>query len=189
MTLSSYKFYLFVNWGACLAGLVDAITGLSKNIIYQVSSQHAKEVLHVLNNDNRLLSVHAFEEGKGCISSVEDCKRILEKNYNIERKTKKKKEGQHITKMYYHVRMIDQKMNELKYKCILFKEDVLFLDMYLFIHVENLDQVLLFVVVHHVIVPVALNYWKNGYQILQWLKLTKQDSKKLQHVFCINSWR
>ena len=90
-----------------------------------MSSRRVKEALDASNNDNRSLSVHAFEEGKGCVSPADDCKRILEHNNNIERKKRKKKEGQqHISNMHYHVRKIDQKMNESKYKTIVFKEDV-----------------------------------------------------------------
>lgn len=86
MTLLAYKFDIVVNQGVCVVGhgknLVDAIYGLSKNTIYQVSHQPIKEAVDASNNGDRSPSVHTFEEENGCILYLpaEDSKIILEKN-------------------------------------------------------------------------------------------------------------
>lgn len=89
-----YEFDIVVNQGICLVGhrknLVDVINGLSKSTTCQVSCQQVREAVEESKDDNKSLYVHVFEQGKGCVSPTEECKRFLEKSYSIERGKRKK---------------------------------------------------------------------------------------------------
>ena len=69
------------------------------------------------------------------VSVAENCKQLLKHDYQQERLRKRvKKEGRSITNRYWHVRDIDEEMNESKYNTILFnkRDGVTFMDMYHF---------------------------------------------------------
>ena len=92
-----------------------------KNTILRASSRNVKDAADAGKEDKKSLSVHL-------------CRKILENHYKLKKRNRKKKEGYNVSKMKFHVRKIDQKMNESKYNTISFdkNEGVTFNDMYHF---------------------------------------------------------
>lgn len=124
-----------IDRGVCTVGhgksIVDAINGVDKNIILRATVRQIKEAADANNIDTKSLSAHVYQDDKGKISTAEAVKEILEAYHKLKSKRRVKKEGRNVKDRCYHIRKIDQKMNESKYKCIQFpKEDILFSDMY-----------------------------------------------------------
>lgn len=146
-SLLASKYIIVVDRGVCCVGhgksLVDAINGVSKNTILRASSRQVKAAAEAGKDDKKLISVHVYEESKGRLSPAEDCKNILVDYYNLEKRKRKKKEGYNVSKMVYHVRRVDKKLNESKYNTISFKtnDGVGFNDIYHFYCCKNLGIV------------------------------------------------
>ena len=137
MSMLASSFDIVIDRGVCLVGhgksLVDAINALSKNVMLRVSYRRVKEAKAAAGDDKISFNVYVFEKGKGRVSPVEDCKEILEKHQSIDKRKRRKKKDQHIDKMIYCVRKVNQKLNKSKYNTIEFPEKgVKFSDMYHF---------------------------------------------------------
>lgn len=121
--------------------IVDAINGTDKNIILRVSGRRVKDAADAVKNESKEMKVHVVQDGEP-VSAAEDCKNILESNYNkIEKKTKVKKEGRTINERFWHVRKKDVHLNMSKYETIKLKEKgTTFNDMYHFYTCKELGK-------------------------------------------------
>ena len=141
MSVLASEFHLVVDRGVCCVGhgksIVDAINGTDKNVILRVSMRKVKNAVDAANVDHKKsLKVNVYDcEKEQTVSAANDCKEYLETEYKQERlKRTPKKEGRNIKDRYWHVRKIDAKLNESKYKRIEFtkREGVTFTDFYHF---------------------------------------------------------
>ena len=97
-------FNTVIDRAVCLVGygksIVDAINGISNNILHKVTYRKVEEAADAgsANDDvKNSLPVHVFEEGEGRISPANNCCLILEKYHSItvsrrRKRTKKKEE-------------------------------------------------------------------------------------------------
>lgn len=135
MSLLSAEFDLVIDRGVCTVGhgksIVDAINGVDKNIIIRATARKIKQAADANFDDSKSLSAHVYQDGKGKSSTAVAVKNMLEAHYKLDSKRRVKKEGRHVEDRCYHIRKIDEKLNELKYLRIKFpNEDILFSDMY-----------------------------------------------------------
>ena len=100
MSTLANMFNIVIDRAVCLVGhgksIVDAINGLSKNILHRVTYRKVEEAVDAGSADDDVknsLPVHVFEEGKGRISPAHNCRLILEKHDSIEQKERNTKEA------------------------------------------------------------------------------------------------
>ena len=85
-------FNIVIDRAVCLVGhgksIVDAINGMSKNILHKVTYRKVEEAADagLVDDDvKNSLPVHVFEEGKGRISPANSCRLLLEKYHSIKK--------------------------------------------------------------------------------------------------------
>ena len=91
----AYEYDIVIDRGVCCVGhgksLVDAINGVSKNTILRASSRQVMDAADAGKEDKKSLPVHVYQKDKGKVSPAEDCKKILEDYYKLEKRKRKKR--------------------------------------------------------------------------------------------------
>ena len=144
MLCLAHTFDLVFDRGVCCVGhgksIVDGINGTDKNVILWVTARKPKEADET--DLMKALKTYKFDGEKNeKVSVAENCKQLLEHDYKQQRLRKRvKKEGRSITNRYWHVRDINEELNESKYNTILFNKSdgVTFVYMYHFLYVSGI---------------------------------------------------
>jgi len=115
---------------------VDAINGVDKNTIYRRSMRKHVPAADAMQSDNKCMKAHSFSSVAGdSYSAAEDCKRVLEnegsEGVKSEGKRAKRESERGISNRYWHVRKIEDKLNNVRCETIKnFSKTCTFMDMY-----------------------------------------------------------